>query len=1543
MGGGGKGGTTTTQTMQIPPEVLARYNAVNARAETVAQTPYQKYSNDPNAFVAPLTQTQQAGIQNTNTMAGAAQPYYGAAAALTAAGAGSANPQGLNVGQYYNPYTQAVAAPTLEALQQQQATERSNLMNPQTARSFGGDRSGIVAANLARQQALGTAQAMNPIYKQAYDQALATAGQQQGVGLAAQQANLQRLGQAGAQFGQLGSGAQAAGLAGAQAQLAAGSTEQQTGQAGLQALYNQFQQQQAYPFQIAQFLSNIATGTGALSGNTTTGTTQGGGGFFSDERLKENVEQVGKTNDGQNIYRYNYKGDPRSQIGLIAQEVAQDHPEAVGQKDGYLTVDYRDATNDAVREHKAGGGDIGTSAYDISAPSAMMGGSPVSPEVLAGLAPKPMVGLGGLPIAPGATSPGAAGILAPKATGLSPGSIEGAQAQLSTLRGADMGKSQSGSDYFDQQKQQLQDFLSAHGASSQGGLVSGPGEYARGGYAEGGYMNPALQFYGAQGGKSGLGAGGPYGAQLTPAQVQMMRAAELPRQQQQRSGIEQANQIANMAVRGNEAWRARPDFLRSEADIAARAQTAASNDAIEKKNIAWADQYAKDNSGRARGGLIAREHHAGLGPVGGSMPYGSISEENALGEALTAPMQQHEMMQPGKMGKPAPQPSGAQQLGQMAGQAKGLFDKGKNVYDFAAKKLAGDTTGLAGQTVNVGSATATPLAEATTGAASAVTPGVEAGIAAAAPAVEGLAAAAPIAEGLAGAAGAAEAGAGLAGAAGAAEAGAGLAGLAGAAEGAGLVGSLASGAALAGEGIMAALPFLAFLSDKRSKHDIESVGELNDGQPVYRFKYNGDDETRMGLMAQDVEQDHPEAVKGLGGVKMVDYKRATDDAARQRHSNGERVLDVDQNGDPIPMVDDAAPRGDRMNFAPDEARLSGLAARPVPPRDIPDNVTARAPVTREEPSRLASFASDVGDFASGLGKKAADADSNFWVPAIAGIGSMLASPNKTLAAAIGSGLVGGTGAYTALQKQNADLMKQRLEMAKGMFTGPEIINGKKMYNNTYTGKWVSEEEMLRQRGLFTGTGRLGADTPVSVPSAPAGGTTDVAKSVIDQPAPTLQPRPAPTVEAAPRPRPVETPVAEVVPPVSGEKAPAGVDKVSLEAAVRRDPTVFQDLPENRRPAYLEREADRLEADAEKYQAQSQEATRRAALIPENTAGVTRQNAEAARLDALAKSRLDEAAKKREAAQTLYNNAIDLKYEEAKKSMQARIESENTLVEVADPETGATMLRPRSALLGKPVAPGAGSPPGADAGTPPAGAMKSEPENVKNMRNKIAEEELKMADDFRRREVASSRVNGLLDILTKYETGKFAEQKADIIGKLNGLGIRVDPTVSADPAKFEIFMKGAIKNVFDDLPGGKILLAEIAGLSKANANPGMQAEANAKILGDAKAAINYENKYTLDYARWRKANPNAYSPFDTTEFNEQWLKQNKLDDFKKEASRNIGYVGQKLPTKLSDAVNGQAYYVPSEKRTLYFDKTHKNADGSFGHFTDIDPLAKEATQ
>lgn len=85
--GGGKT-STSTSSVTIPPEVLARYNAVNAQAQQVAQTPFQQYSTDPNAFVAPLTPTQQAGIENTNMASSEAQPFYGLGAIM----AGSAAP-----------------------------------------------------------------------------------------------------------------------------------------------------------------------------------------------------------------------------------------------------------------------------------------------------------------------------------------------------------------------------------------------------------------------------------------------------------------------------------------------------------------------------------------------------------------------------------------------------------------------------------------------------------------------------------------------------------------------------------------------------------------------------------------------------------------------------------------------------------------------------------------------------------------------------------------------------------------------------------------------------------------------------------------------------------------------------------------------------------------------------------------------------------------------------------------------------------------------------------------------------------------------------------------------------------------------------------------------------------------------------------------------------------------------------------------------------------------------------------------------------------
>ena len=67
---------------------------------------------------------------------------------------------------------------------------------------------------------------------------------------------------------------------------------------------------------------------------------------MSDARLKDNIEPVGKLYDGQPVYRYDMNGGP-TQIGLMAQEAGLRRPDAVGERGGYMTLDYDRATEDA--------------------------------------------------------------------------------------------------------------------------------------------------------------------------------------------------------------------------------------------------------------------------------------------------------------------------------------------------------------------------------------------------------------------------------------------------------------------------------------------------------------------------------------------------------------------------------------------------------------------------------------------------------------------------------------------------------------------------------------------------------------------------------------------------------------------------------------------------------------------------------------------------------------------------------------------------------------------------------------------------------------------------------------------------------------------------------------------------------------------------------------------------------------------------------------------------------------------------------------------
>ena len=532
--GGGKS-QTSTQSVSIPPEVLARYNSVNAQAQTAAANPFQPYTGE---FVAPVNAQQQAGISATNTAASQAQPYYGAAtqqlgqaqgqgqgylgAATGAAFAGAmpVNPSGLDVNAYMNPYTQNVVGATQAALNQQfgqqNAAQQAQAIK---AGAFGGERAGLQNAQLQGQQALTESQAIAPLYQANYNQALAAAQQQQGVGLSAAQANrtaLQGLGSQLAGLGQqgftqgattaqqlagLGTGAQTAALQGAQAQTAAGTLQQQTQQAGDTAQYQQYLQQQGYPFQVAQFLAGIAEGTGALSGSTTT-TTQPAG-FFSDERLKTDVKEIGKTNDGQKIYSYKYKGDDRTQIGLMAQDVEKSHPNAVGLMGGYKTVDYKKATEDAERPARATGGLI-PAEFDASSMGGAvtsdmageayarggyaLGGDPSNPYGAAGYVPSaPQFAPHQLMIAPGLRAPPQSGMSTAMQTGkdiqglynFGKSGLVGTEATKDSPASAGLVGGQgslSGKNIFSEAK----DWLNKPSTAASGGLIA-PREYADGG------------------------------------------------------------------------------------------------------------------------------------------------------------------------------------------------------------------------------------------------------------------------------------------------------------------------------------------------------------------------------------------------------------------------------------------------------------------------------------------------------------------------------------------------------------------------------------------------------------------------------------------------------------------------------------------------------------------------------------------------------------------------------------------------------------------------------------------------------------------------------------------------------------------------------------------------------------------------------------------------------------------------------------------------------------------------------------------------------
>lgn len=65
------------------------------------------------------------------------------------------------------------------------------------------------------------------------------------------------------------------------------------------------------------------------------------------------------------------------------------------------------------------------------------------------------------------------------------------------------------------------------------------------------------------------------------------------------------------------------------------------------------------------------------------------------------------------------------------------------------------------------------------------------------------------------------------------------------------------------------------LSDERAKTDTDKIGETDDGMGIYSYRYKGQPQKQIGLMAQEVQRKKPQAVrKGVDGLLRVNYEKA---------------------------------------------------------------------------------------------------------------------------------------------------------------------------------------------------------------------------------------------------------------------------------------------------------------------------------------------------------------------------------------------------------------------------------------------------------------------------------------------------------------------------------------------------------------------------------------------------------------------------------------------------------------------------------------------
>jgi len=238
-------------------DILAKGQALT----DVNQNPYQTYNQDRIAGFSPMQQQAMQGAQNMTVA-----PQTGeATAGATMAGigglgvAGQANPYGFQqqVGGYMNPYMNQILAPQLAEANRQYDIGATRQQSAATqAGAFGGSREAIMAAENERNRNTG----LNQIYGQGLNTAFGQAQNQYNQGLQNQLAGFGLMNQSAANLGQLGQNQYGQQMGINQLQNQYGGQQQAQMQRGLDTSYQDFTNQQNYPYKQLGFMSDMIRG-----------------------------------------------------------------------------------------------------------------------------------------------------------------------------------------------------------------------------------------------------------------------------------------------------------------------------------------------------------------------------------------------------------------------------------------------------------------------------------------------------------------------------------------------------------------------------------------------------------------------------------------------------------------------------------------------------------------------------------------------------------------------------------------------------------------------------------------------------------------------------------------------------------------------------------------------------------------------------------------------------------------------------------------------------------------------------------------------------------------------------------------------------------------------------------------------------------------------------------------------------------------------------------------------------------------------------------